>query len=398
VQRQEIEGLDLKIEALEEYNLFLNSIKSIHTKKAYDIYMKKYYEFCNGDLLLQSEPKVIERKIIDFIILLKERGLKFKALKNYVTAISSFYKINDVILNIRKINKFMPEQKRVKKDNAYTREQIHSLLDVADDRYKVIILLMASTGMRVGAIPELKIRDLEKLENDIYKVTVYEGFKEEYTTFTTPECSKAIDRYLEARQRYGEILNPDSPVVREQFDVKKHLNITHPKKTTVPMMYRALTGLSVRAGIRTQEKLDENSTKQPASCRKEIAACHGFRKFFTTQLIESDLKTELRWLLEGHNLKGNDTSYIRTTEKRLLEEYMKAVDNLTINEENRLLKKVDTLKREKTSYEFLNSKIDSLQNHFVEIFDNIAKNKDTLNSVPIEELMNFLKKRQEIDQ
>ena len=51
--------------------------------------------------------------------------------------------------------------------------------------------------------------------------------------------------------------------------------------------------------------------------KHDIPIAHGFRKFFTSQLVEADLKTELRWLLEGHNLKGNDSNYVRVSEKRL---------------------------------------------------------------------------------
>lgn len=80
--------------------------------------------------------------------------------------------------------------------------------------------------------------------------------------------------------------------------------------------------------------------------RKEIMRCHGFRKFFTNQLIKAELQTEQRWLLEGHALKGNDSSYVRISDKQLLESYMKAVNALTINEENRLKIKVQLLESE----------------------------------------------------
>lgn len=62
-------------------------------------------------------------------------------------------------------------------------------------------------------------------------------------------------------------------------------------------------------------------------------------------------------MLEGHNLKGNDSNYIRTTEKRLQEEYEKAIDNLTINEENRLKKKVETLTIEKSRLDKIEEKM-----------------------------------------
>ena len=79
------------------------------------------------------------------------------------------------------------------------------MLEKADQRGRVAILLMASTGMRVGAIPLLKIRNLERIEKySLYKVTVYENEDEEYITFCTPECAKEIESYFEYRQHIGE--------------------------------------------------------------------------------------------------------------------------------------------------------------------------------------------------
>ncbi|MFL6383448.1 MAG: hypothetical protein ACJ712_00580 [Nitrososphaeraceae archaeon] len=40
---------------------------------------------------------------------------------------------------------------------AYTKEEISKLLPIADLRDRCLILLMVSTGMRVGAIKSLKI-------------------------------------------------------------------------------------------------------------------------------------------------------------------------------------------------------------------------------------------------
>jgi site-specific recombinase XerD len=71
-------------------------------------------------------------------------------------------------------------------------------LDVSDLRMKVMILLMASSGMRIGALPSLRLRNLERIDS-IYKVTVYEGTNSSYYTFCTPECSSFIDAYFEYR-------------------------------------------------------------------------------------------------------------------------------------------------------------------------------------------------------
>ncbi|MDW0278250.1 MAG: hypothetical protein QN721_09165, partial [Nitrososphaeraceae archaeon] len=214
------------------------------------------------------------------------------------------------MLNVKKIKRYIPPKKRVNRDRAYTHEEIHSLLDICDERMRAVILLLASSGMRIGAVPLLKIRNLEKVniaysrgyDQFIYKITVYENEQEEYYTYCTPECTKVIDAYLDMRSRYGENLNQDSFLIREQFDVRDPFAITKP--ISRPLKENSLTykirDIAIRAGINSREKLDIGTPR--GSIRKEVPIAHGFRKFFSSQLVESDLKTELRWLLEGHNL------------------------------------------------------------------------------------------------
>ena len=79
------------------------------------------------DLLSEKDPRVIEQQIIDFIIKMTKNGKGYTSLHNYVTAVLSFYKINDILLNTSKISKFMPEQIRNRKDRAYTHEEVGKL-------------------------------------------------------------------------------------------------------------------------------------------------------------------------------------------------------------------------------------------------------------------------------
>ena len=356
-----------EIEQLKVYKFYIESLKSPATKKVYLFNFKKFVEYLGKDaknILCNKDPIFVQDIVKEYLISLKEKSLGFSALKNYVIPIISFYKINDVIINTKSIFRLMPEQIRVRKDRAYTREEIQALLDVADDRYRAIILLYASSGIRLGAIPDLKYMNLKKLENDIYQVTVYENTTDEYVTFTTPECSRAIDKYIEFRKRYGEEINDGSPVFREQFDTKNQLVIQHPKKLKYQTIDRILTSYSERAGLRKREKLDKNGTKRGSSCRKDVPVCHGLRKFFCTQLVNSDLNTERRWLLEGRALLRNDPAYVGTSKEQLLEQYMKAVNNLTINDENRLLIENKILKQDKVTFEKLDSKIDALARAF----------------------------------
>lgn len=102
--------MQLELEQQQPYILFSSSIRSDETRKTYTLLLKKFIEYLGeGDILLGSDSKQIERKIIDFIMSLKEQGKQYSAINNYVSAITASYKINDIILNVTKISKFMPQ-------------------------------------------------------------------------------------------------------------------------------------------------------------------------------------------------------------------------------------------------------------------------------------------------
>jgi len=134
-----------------ELELFLESCKSEETKKQYSTYLKKWINFTGGLSFDNQDRKVIEDKIIQYIVYLKKQGKSKAAIHNYVEPVCSLYSINDVILNRKKINKFVPESRKMRSDKSYTREQISKLLEIADERMRVIILLLASSGIRIGA-------------------------------------------------------------------------------------------------------------------------------------------------------------------------------------------------------------------------------------------------------
>jgi hypothetical protein len=125
---------------------------------------------------------------------------------------------------------------------------------------------------------------------------------------------------------------------------------------------RPITKHTIRETI--TKLLVKSGTRQA----REVHLTHGFRKFFTNQLFEADLKTEYRWSLEGHKLKGNDPYYVRISEKLLLEQYRKGINNLTINEEFRLKMKVKKFEIEKSELEMLTADVAELKK--------IMKNKD----------------------
>ena len=92
------------------YLNYINSIKSPATQKTYIFSLKKYMRFHNyktiNELLAdKNTPTIIEEKIIDFIIALRtdsDFAVSYRTRATYLTAILTFYDINDVILRKKK--------------------------------------------------------------------------------------------------------------------------------------------------------------------------------------------------------------------------------------------------------------------------------------------------------
>lgn len=282
--------LVLRKKHAEKIKFFEQSIKSEQTKRVYRCYLRNYMEHIGSkfNALLEGEDpdtKKIEQSIIDFIIMLKKEK-SYSAIQNYVSAVIAFYKINDIMLNVNKISRFMTQQRKSNKDRAYQHDEIGKLLSVSDERMRAIILLLDSSGMRIGAIPALRLRNLEELEfgiesSKIYKITVYENDKEEHFTYCTPECAKAIDEYLQMRSRYGEKLTKESFLIREMFDMRDPFAISRPaRKMSFQTLENKIIELGIRSGLRTRTVLDKDKEFQGGSYRKDVPIAHGFPQVF----------------------------------------------------------------------------------------------------------------------
>jgi hypothetical protein len=102
--------------------------------------------------------------------------------------------------------------------------------------------------------------------------------------------------------------------------------------------------------------------------RQAVPFLHGFRKFFTKQLVDSKVNPEIREMLLGHKI-GLASCYYKPTEAEMLQEYKKAVGLLTINEENRL-----KLKLEKT-IQIEKPQIDELKADFEKFKQEVLKQR-----------------------
>ncbi|HET6808466.1 MAG TPA: hypothetical protein VFH28_05340, partial [Nitrososphaera sp.] len=181
----------------------------------------------------------------------------------------------------------------------------------------------------------LLVKDFEVLlqENNIGKFTVYARTDSYYHTFCTPECTAAIQFYLKWREEQGEIIKPTSPLIRDS--IRKGLegrgaalNTNMPRPLSRSRLWKIMSLLISKANLKQEEE-----------GRKNIQPDHSFRKFMNTAIANAKANPLFKEIMMGHSVKLDNVYYDRDNPesvKALLEEYLKAVDLLTISDENRL--------------------------------------------------------------
>ncbi len=336
---------------LEQYDscaLWLESFKTTATKRNCMIHLSMFCKFANitpDDLIAMSTDQT-KQEILKYIMHLKKNAVQkptkamagqinINSVATYIVGVRSFLDFHDKPINWKKIKNYLPDRNTTIL-RAYTRDEIQKLLSFADIRMRAVILIMVSGGPRVGAFPDLKISNFSIIDEqvNIGMLKVYASSqKDRYVTLLTPECTRAIQEYLEWRRKNGENgqepLLPNAPLIRDKFDIV----------TSRRGKPQALQAHTVYVGVR--RLLKKTGLESP-----ELQPDHSFRYFFDTALMNSDVTDKFKELLMGHSIDLDDVYYdARTTQSRqkILFEYMKAVDALTINDEYRLRKEVAIL-------------------------------------------------------
>ena len=108
--------------------------------------------------------------------------------------------------------------------------------------------------------------------------------------------------------------------------------------------------------------------------RHEFQAVHGFRKFFKSH-CEQMMKSINVEILMGHTIGVSD-SYYKPSEKEILEDYLRAVDVLTIYKNNNTIleKEVKELKVKNENSEYIiRSKLQKRDDAITALSDQLVK-------------------------
>jgi hypothetical protein len=113
----------------EAYRNFTDSLRSPKTKKVYSTCLRNYLKYNNieqPDKLLKNDIRMMQANVIDYLTSCKVNSLSYLTKHLYFSVLKHFYEINDVILNWKKISKYLGENERAIADRAYKKVSFRS--------------------------------------------------------------------------------------------------------------------------------------------------------------------------------------------------------------------------------------------------------------------------------
>lgn len=341
-------ALDLDKEASLSYQKFRQSIKTPSTQRAYNNGLDKFMILSNlkkYDSVLKLDTNEIQHLLEQYVISIKK--LSHSTVNQYLSGVELFLDMNRILYYKKILRKLLPSNDKEQGGRyPYTTEEIQRMLSVTIKlRSKAVIHYFASTGSRPASIedPILRMKHIENMPHNCKSVLIYDGSKQGYYAFLTPEASKALTNYFNQRIRNGEVLTPESPV----FSNTSRYQTTKQDYLSQSSARQIIRDACSKAGIE----------RTKTGKRYNKAEMYGFRKRFNGILkMNNDINSNIAEKLMAHK-RGLDGVYLQPTKEECFNEFVKGIPELTVFDTERQRIKIEKLESEKTELESLKDQI-----------------------------------------
>jgi len=245
---------------------------------------------------------------------LDKASLSSHTISGYVNRVKQYFAYNDVVLD-RSVFRVKVGLPRVEgtDDRAPTVEEIRRILSWGKLRTKALILVLVSSGMRLGEAIRLKVRDIDFSSRPV-KVTlspkVASKTGEGRVAYISDEAAEYLRQYLGPRINDGEAW-----VFPSEADEKRHMSEDRAWRTIIECIEKAGLGKSKEATVHGRRKIHP----------------HSFRKFFFSRVVGIVGETA------AHAMMGHGSymkTYYKRTEEERARDYLRCMPYLTIFSES----------------------------------------------------------------
>jgi len=307
------------------YNTDPDVLKTLSDKQLFEM-IKKYILYLNS-IAVEKAGKA------------KPGEIKVNSIPSYLNGIQSLVEDEfDKDVNFKKIHKLLPE--KIPSDiRGYWPEEVVKMYRLADLPDKCLILAERLTGARVGAFGPLQFKHLRPIIESGGRIAFLRMYpssaRDTYPTPVGLEFLVRLEEYRKLRESWGETITPESYIFRNKYSFRN-------KRTGVPPQKRPLHENSLRKRIRIlMEKAGLDT--------EHLNPDHSFRHAYNTTLKNSGVDPEFKKLMMGHSNGLDDIYYDEEnpeSRRKMLLEYTKAVDTLTIDEEFKMQKEIESLREQ----------------------------------------------------
>lgn len=281
--------------------------RSSNTEKTYLKGLNSFIETMkieNLDILideLKNSKKDPDEVYKEYVLKLANREVAPKTVGAWASSVKKLFAANGIDLKRNVSIKIY----NMHEDVLPAKDDLKKILSECGVRTKTIILLLSSSGLRVGELRELKLSDVDMISNPV-KITIKGATAKERKsriTFISKEAKDSLNSYLEKRKGKGENITPDSSLITTSGGVK--------------MSYQNLQFILNNAFKKVSKKEGK---------RYKLHA-HSLRKWFKTQMISAGVPGPIVDRLVGHS-RYLASEYELYTEEQLKDWYMKGMENL----------------------------------------------------------------------
>ena len=294
----------------------------------------------------------------DFVIFLDKLQYKSQTIKSRLAAIKGYLRYLGLKIYSEDCKHIIKIPKNIKEQEIpLTKEIILRVLRNVPPKLQTVILVLSSSGMRIGELVQLKLSDIDmsstptkiQLRAQITKT------KQARETFITSEATNSLKDFLSKTFEWNENSNNsnlDDVIIFGRTSVGNYNTkgtISKPEHLTASEYLMRQLRLHL-SKIPHLDKTNPNGSK--------IIHFHALRKFFRT-IVGNEIGRDFAEALIGHQFYMN--TYYQLEDEKKREMYLEVESLLTISD----FKAVETnLKQMNNKYHNLENKLNDLLDYF----------------------------------
>ena len=290
---------------------------------------------------VNDESLDIYKILNEYVVFLDSNGYKPKSITSRMPAVKGYLRNLGLRFNSEDYKQMVRIPRVIRqREEPVTKELITKLQRNLPPKLQTVVLVLSSSGMRLGELVQLELDDIDFETNPTTIRLRAETTKTrtERQTFLTTEATNSLKEYL--LRNFQWIENTDNLHLKDLKIFGRTSEIKNLKRKSDPkqpshLHAESLLHNSLRYFLEKNPGLDSKNRNG-----RKVIHFHAFRKFFRTtvgNVCGRDFAEELM----GHGFYM-DTYYQLSTEKRQ-KMYLEAEPHLTISDFNEVEKNLKTL-------------------------------------------------------